>query len=151
MGVAAALSRGEVRFLKEATLRPVSLAAKLRDLTLYARQLKEQVDQHWHEMPPEVRQALADLARDLTEPPKGLTARLQTFVEGFRLGIGLARGQITREELGEFIHAVQRLVRAVNNRLEAEDPAFQEALRKALAEESSPLTREQLRALVLDD
>lgn len=32
-----------------------------------------------------------------------------------------------------------------------EDPAFREALRKALAEESTPLTRKELRALVLGE
>jgi precorrin-6B methylase 2 len=37
------------------------------------------------------------------------------------------------------------------DRLEEEDPAFREALRKALSEESVPLTKDELRALVLDD
>lgn len=151
MAATATLDGSKVHFLRKATQRPASLSAKLRDLTLYAQQTRLQVERSWEEIPPEVRQALAELARDLATPPNSLSAKLQAVVEGVKLGIGIARGQITREELGEFIHAVNRLMRAVNNRLEAEDPAFQEALRKALAEESLPLTRDELRALVLDD
>ncbi len=73
------------------------------------------------------------------------------FWEGLKLSFALARGDVTREDLGEFLHAVSLLSRRVMDRLEEEDPAFREALRKALSEESAPLTKDELRALILDD
>ncbi|WP_156860520.1 hypothetical protein [Thermus islandicus] len=145
-----ALKSAEVQALSEAARRLPS--AGLRELAFCARRLRREVEERWEELPSDSRQALEDLARSWGERslPRGLCGKAQAFWEGLKLGFALARGKITREDLGEFLHEVSLLSRRVMDRLEEEDPAFQEALQKALAEESLALSKEELRALILD-
>lgn len=122
-------------------------------MTSYAERLRSEVEERWEELPQDVRQELMALARswESGSPSRGLWGKAVDFWEGLKLSFALARGDVTREDLGEFLHAVSLLSRRVMDRLEEEDPAFREALRKALSEESVPLTKDELRALVLDD
>ncbi len=146
-----ALKSAEVRTLGEAARNLPS--ARLRELTFYARRLRREVEERWEELPSDSRQALADLAQSWENRslPRGFSGKVQAFWEGLKLSFALARGEITREDLGEFLYEVSLLSRRVMDRLEEEDPAFQEALRKALSEESAPLTKDELRALIMDD
>jgi len=150
MGTVVALKSAEVRTLGEVAWSLPS--ARLRELTSYARELRREVEERWEELPSDSRKALEDLARSWEDRslPRDLFGKVRAFWEGLKLSLALARGQITREDLGEFLHEVSLLSRRVMDRLEEEDPAFQEALRKALAEESLPLSKDELRALILD-
>ncbi len=49
-----------------------------------------------------------------------------------------------------FSQAMDRLTRWVMDSLEGEDPALRAALGEALSQESVPLSKEELRALILD-
>jgi predicted phage gp36 major capsid-like protein len=150
MGTMLALKSAEVRTLGEVARSLPS--ARLRELTSYARELRREVEERWEELSSDSRKALEDLARSWEDRslPRDLFGKVRAFWEGLKLSLALARGEITREDLGEFLHEVSLLSRRVMDRLEEEDPAFQEALRKALAEESLPLSKDELRALILD-
>jgi len=150
MGTVFALKSAEVRTLGEVAWSLPS--ARLRELTSYARELRREVEERWEELSLDSRKALEDLARSWEDRslPRDLFGKVRAFWEGLKLSLALARGQITREDLGEFLYEVSLLSRRVMDRLEEEDPAFQEALRKALAEESLPLSKDELRALILD-
>ncbi len=93
-------------------------SARLRELTSHARALRQEVEERWGELPVELRRALEGLAWSWEEDPS-------------------AQGG-TSEDLQEFLREVTHLSRAVTDRLEEEDPAFREALERALAEESEP-------------
>ena len=83
--------------------------------------------------------ALEDLARSWEDRslPRGLSEKVRAFWGGSEAEpCPSPGGEIAREDLMDC--------------LEEEDPAFQEALRKALAEESLPLSEDELRALILD-
>ncbi len=58
--------------------------------------------------------------------------------------------RVTLEEVREFLREVRLLFRATTDRLEESDPAFLEALRKALAEEGAPLEKGELSRLILE-
>ncbi|MDW8358857.1 hypothetical protein [Thermus sp.] len=150
MGVAA-ITVEQIAFLRQASHKPARLAHKLEELTRYAQQLQREVEERWPELPPKEREALVSLAYEVVEPPQTLGQKVVIFLNMAKLGIALARGQVSLEDLGRFLSAVNGLVRSVMDRLEEENPSFQEALQKALAEESTPLTRDELRALILDD
>jgi len=92
--------------------------ARLRELASRTRGLRHEVEERWEELPLELRRALENLAWSWEES-------LQ--VQGN-----------APEGLGEFLREVGLLSRAVMDRLEEEDPAFREALERALAEESEP-------------
>jgi hypothetical protein len=145
-----ALKSAEVRTLGEVARSLPS--ARLREFTSYARELRREVEERWEELSSDSRKALEDLARSWEDRslPRDLSGKVRAFWEGLKLSLALARGEITREDLGEFLHEVSLLSRRVMDRLEEEDPAFQEALRKALAEESLPFSKDELRALILD-
>ncbi len=79
----------------------------------------------------------------------------RTLPENFRQELAL----LARlwEEAGDggplpeaFTRAMDRLTRWVMDSLEGEDPALQAALEEALSQESVPLSKEELRALILD-
>jgi len=93
-------------------------SARLRELASRARALRQEVEEGWEGFPLELRRALEDLARAWEETP-------------------LVQGDIS-EDLGEFLREATLLSRAVMDRLEEEDPAFREALDRALAEEGEP-------------
>ncbi len=93
-------------------------SARLRELASHARALRQEVEERWEDLPLELRRALEDLAWSWEEDPS-------------------ARGD-TSEELEEFLRELIHLSRAVMDRIEEEDPAFREALERALAEESEP-------------
>ncbi|MCX7850754.1 hypothetical protein [Thermus sp.] len=150
MGVAA-ITVEQIAFLRQASHKPARLAHKLEELTRYAQQLQREVEERWPELSPKEREALVSLAYEVVEPPQTLGQKVVIFLNMAKLGIALARGQVSLEDLGRFLSAVNGLVRSVMDRLEEENPSFQEALQKALAEESTPLTRDELRALILDD
>jgi hypothetical protein len=80
--------------------------------------LHQEVEERWEELPLELRKTLEDLAWSWRGSPP---------VQGD-----------TPEDLGEFLREVSLLSRAVMDRLEEEDPAFSEALDRALAEEGEP-------------
>jgi predicted phage gp36 major capsid-like protein len=92
--------------------------ARLRELTSHAQVLRQEVEERWEGLPLELRKALEDLARSWEEAPP-------------------VQGEAS-EDLGEFLREVTLLSRAVMDHLEEEDPAFREALNRALAEESEP-------------
>ncbi len=93
-------------------------SARLRELASHARALRQEVEERWGELPPGLRRALEGLAWSWEEDPS-------------------PQGD-TPEELEEFLREVTHLSRAATDRLEEEDPAFREALERALAEESEP-------------
>jgi hypothetical protein len=93
-------------------------SARLRELTSYARALRHEVEEKWGELPLGLQRALEDLAWSWK-------------------GSYIVKGNAS-EDLGEFLREVTLLSRAVIDRLEEEDPAFQEALNRALAEEGEP-------------
>jgi hypothetical protein len=97
---------------------------RLRELTSRARELRDAAEERWEELPQDLRQALEDLARSW---------------EASALA-----------DLGALLREVALLSRAVMDELEERDPAFREALRRALAEESAPLEKEEFRSLALD-
>jgi predicted phage gp36 major capsid-like protein len=92
--------------------------ARLRELASHARALRQEVEERWEDLPLELRKAFEGLARSWEETPP-------------------FQGNAS-EDLGEFLREVTLLSRAVTDRLEEEDPAFREALNRALAEESEP-------------
>ncbi len=93
-------------------------SARLRELASRTRALRQEVEERWEELPPGLRRALGDLAWSWEEDPS-------------------PQGD-TSEDLREFLRELIHLSRAVTDRLEEEDPAFREALERALAEESEP-------------
>ncbi len=93
-------------------------SARLWELASHARALRQEVEERWGELPVELRRALEGLAWSWEENPS-------------------AHGD-TPEELEEFLRELVHLSRALTDRLEEEDPAFREALERALAEESEP-------------
>jgi predicted phage gp36 major capsid-like protein len=92
--------------------------ARLQELASHARALRQEVEERWDELPPGLRRALGDLAWSWEEDPSAQ--------------------RDTPEELEELLRELIHLSRAVTDRLEEEDPAFREALERALAEESEP-------------
>jgi predicted phage gp36 major capsid-like protein len=96
---------------------------RLRELASRARELRNVVEERWEELPQDLRQALEDLARSW---------------EASALA-----------DLGALLREVALLSRAVTDGLEERDPAFREVLRRALAEEGTPLEEGELRSLVL--
>jgi len=92
--------------------------ARLREMVSRAQVFRQEVEERWEDLPLELRKALEDLARSWEEAPP---------VQ-----------ENASEDLGEFLREVTLLSRAVTDRLEEEDPAFREALNRALAEESEP-------------
>lgn len=102
--------------------------ARLRKLASRSRELRHEVEERWEELPLELRRVLEDLAWSWEGSPP---------VQGD-----------APEDLGEFLREATLLSRAVMDRLEEEDPAFREALERALAEESEPW--EGLDSLELD-
>ncbi|BDG23802.1 hypothetical protein TthSNM33_09960 [Thermus thermophilus] len=153
MGTTVVLAKSARMLGQAARGLPSARTLELRELTSYAERLRSEVEERWGELPQDLRRELAVLARSWESgpPSRGLWGKAVNFWEGLKLSFALARGDVTREDLGEFLHAVSLLSRRVMDRLEEEDPAFREALRKALSEESVPLTKDELRALILDD
>jgi DNA-directed RNA polymerase subunit F len=98
--------------------------ARLRELASRARELRREVEERWEELPQNLREALESLAR---------------FWEASPLA-----------ELEALLREVALLSRAVMDGLEERDPAFREALRRALAEEGAPLEKGELRSLILE-
>jgi hypothetical protein len=98
--------------------------ARLRELASRARELRRKVEERWEGLPQSLREALEDLARSWE-------ASALADLEAFLREVGL-------------------LSRTVMDQLEEKDPAFREALKRALAEESAPLEKEELRSLILD-
>ena len=92
--------------------------ARLRELASRTRGLRQEVEERWEDLPLELRRALEDLAWSWKGSPP---------VQGD-----------TPEDLEEFLREAALLSRAVMDRLEEEDPAFWEALDRALAEEGEP-------------
>jgi hypothetical protein len=92
--------------------------ARLQELTSRTSVLRQEVEERWEGLPLGLRKALEDFARSWEEAPP---------VQGN-----------APEDLGEFLREVSFLSRAVMDRLEEEDPAFREALDRALAEEGEP-------------
>jgi hypothetical protein len=92
--------------------------ARLRELASRTRELRHEVEKRWEELPLELRRALEGLAWSWEEslPVQGNAP----------------------EDLGEFLREVALLSRAAMDRLEEEDPAFREALNRALAEKGEP-------------
>jgi hypothetical protein len=97
--------------------------AKTRELASHVQELRRGVEERWEELPQSLREALEDLARSW---------------EASALA-----------DLGALLREVALLSRAVMDELEERDPAFREVLRRALAEEGTPLEKEELRSLVL--
>ena len=93
-------------------------SARLRELASRAQVLRQEVEERWEDLPLELRKALEGLFWSWEGTP-------------------LFQGNAS-EDLGEFLREVTLLSRAVMDRLEEEDPAFREALNKALAEEGEP-------------
>jgi hypothetical protein len=91
---------------------------RLRELASRTGELRHEVEERWEGLPSGLRRSLEDFARSWEEGPP---------VQGN-----------APEDLGEFLREVSLLSRAVMDRLEEEDPAFREALDRALAEESEP-------------
>jgi hypothetical protein len=92
--------------------------ARLRELASHARTLRCEVEERWGELPSELRKPLEDLAWSWEGSPP---------VQGDPSG-----------DLEELLREVLLLSRTVMDRLEEEDPAFREALSRALAEEGEP-------------
>jgi len=98
--------------------------ARLRELASRAQELRRAVEERWEELPQSLREALEDLARSWEA---SLLADLEAL-----------------------LREVALLSRAVMDGLEERDPAFREALERALAEEGGPLEKGELRSLILD-
>jgi hypothetical protein len=98
--------------------------ARLRKLASRARKLRRKVEERWEELPQSLQEVLADLAR--------------------------SREASALADLETLLREVDLLFRAVMDQLEERDPAFREALKRALAEKGTPLKRRELRSLILD-
>jgi AcrR family transcriptional regulator len=98
--------------------------ARLQELASRTRELRDAVEERWEELLQNLRQALEDLAQSWEAS--------------------------TLADLGALLREVALLSGAVMDELEERDPAFREALRRALAEEGAPLEKEELRSLILD-
>jgi len=97
---------------------------RLRELASRAKGLRREVEERWEELPQSLREALEDLARSWEAS--------------------------TLADLEAFLREVGLLSRAVTEKLEERDPAFREALKRALAEEGARLEKGKLRPLILD-
>ncbi len=94
--------------------------------------MRRAVEEGWAELPQGIRESLGELTRFWGED-------LVLLEEGS-----------ASEELEELLREARLLFRAVVDRLEESDPAFLEALRKALTEEGAPLEKEELTRLILE-
>ncbi len=111
---------------------PVSSPDTLRERVFRVQALRRAVEEGWAELPQGIRESLEELTRFWGEDP--------AFLEE----------ESASEELEELLREARLLFRAAADRLEESDPAFLEALRKALAEESIPLEKEELSRLILE-
>jgi hypothetical protein len=116
---------------------PVLSSETLREQASRVQALRRAVEERWAELPQSVREALEGLTRSWEKA-------------SFGEGSVLLEGGDTSEGLQEFLEEVSLLSRAVADRLEESDPALLEALRKALAEEGSPLEKGELSRLILE-
>jgi hypothetical protein len=98
--------------------------ARLWELASRTQELRREVEERWEELPQNLREALESLARSWEASPL--------------------------PDLEALLREVRLLSRAVMDELEERDPVFQEALKRALAEEGAPLEKGELRPLVLD-
>ncbi len=96
----------------------------LWELASRAQKLRREVEERWEELPQNLREALEGLARSWEASPLA--------------------------DLEALLREVRLLSRAVTDQLEEKDPAFREALGRALTEEGAPLKEGELRSLVLD-
>ncbi len=111
---------------------PASSPDASRERVFRVRALRRTVEEGRAELPQGIRESLEELTRFWGEDPAFL-------------GEGS-----TSEELEELLREARLLFRAVADRLEESDPAFLEALRKALTEEGLPLEKEELSRLILE-
>jgi len=124
--------------------------SELREAAQKMEQLAVMVENMWDEMPPppEVREALVALAYTSMQPPKGIVGRYRAAIRG---GISYARIKLRGEQEAffDFVVAHRRLSNAILTAIERENPAYQEALSKAVEGAFSDL--EQSKALTAED
>ena len=116
---------------------PVSSPDTLRERASRVQALRRAVEEEWAKLPQSVREALEGLTNFWEEA-------------SFRGGTTPLEERGISEGLREFLGEVRLFFRAVADRLEESDPAFLEALRKALAEEGVPLEKGELSRLILE-
>jgi hypothetical protein len=121
--------------VKEASVLPYDA---LRERTSQVRALRRMVEERWGELPQNIREALYGLTRSWD---RGLLQGDPALLE---------EGNATEGPVGEFLREARLLFRVVADRLEESDPAFWEALRKALAEEGVSLEKEELSRSILE-
>ena len=124
------------REVKELSATRTTKPSRLRDLAQTAEMWASYIERHWSDLEEEQRRVLAAYSYAIIEAPKGLSGRLRSLRAAFRFGyIRLREGQDALFDLGI---AQRRLINAILDAVERDNPEYQkahaEAVENALSE-----------------
>lgn len=112
----------------------VGLEEEAREGQLLAglHRLAAQVEEAWDTLPEEQKQALTAFAYLAVDPPRDWRTRLSLALGRWGMALRMIRGD--EEEVAQLILAAHRLIHAVLDAIERENPIYGEELDRRLAE-----------------
>lgn len=90
------------------------------------------VEKGWDKLSEEEREAFSDLAYSVIEPSNSIRFNFPTLIFRFQMAIDILRGQ--QETILEAALSVQRLVDAILNAIEQENPEYQKHIAESVEE-----------------